>query len=278
MNNKGQIIITELLLYIIVMTIILSLIIFTMVTLDDNQVTRINTKDLNALLDNSLDMLTKTSGTPSNWDKLGFNDIKSIGLKSDNNHFISYDKLIKLKNNNELLDNYFPDDVSYELTLYPKSNRNNLVKIAGNGISNKRQIQSKSRVVLLDYGFNITSFQNDEDNSFCPYNHDRNWTCKAFTVSTNSLNKGKYYIVTNSYTEYILSNTYSENISSSTNTILNINDKMNQLLENENETIYLHINTNKNNTYLAYDKNNKEEYLKEVIKPEIYILNMKIAI
>ena len=34
---------------------------------------------------------------------------------------------------------------------------------------------------------------------------------------------------------------------------------MNQLLENENETIYLHINTNKNNTYLAYDKNNKEE-------------------
>ena len=48
-------------------------------------------------------------------------------------------------------------------------------------------------------------------------------------------------------------------------------------MRNQNQTIFLHILTNNNNTYLVYDTDNKEEFLDEVIKPKTYVLNMKIA-
>lgn len=278
MNNKGQIIITDLLLYLILTTIILSLIIFSMVTLDDNQVTRINIKQLNDLTGDCLDMLTKTSGTPNNWEHADYNEIKTIGLKSNDNHLISYDKLIKLKNNNRLLEKYFPEGVSYELTLYPKNNQNDKMIIAQKSFSNKKQTVSKSEVILLDYGFEITSFTNDKNNEYCYYNHDNNWTCKSFPISRKSLNEGKYYIVTKSNIRYILSNTYSENVTGTSHSTLSINDKLNQLLKNENETVYLHICTGDNNTHMVYDKNNREEFLKYVIDPEVYSLNIKVAI
>lgn len=278
MNNKGQIIITELLLYIIVLTIILSLIIFTMVTLNDNQVTKINNKELNKLLEDNINLLIKTSGNPNNWEKIENNNIKTIGLKSNNNHLISYEKLVKLKNNPQLLDNYFPSGVSYELTIYPKNNPSDKTLIAGNSFSNKKQVLSKSEVILFDYGYKITSFNHDNNTLSCNYNHNSNWICNAFTVSKNLLNKGEYYIITNSDTEYILSDTYSENITDTDKGIIKISDKLNQLMKNENETIYLHINNNNNETYLVYDENNLEEYLKYVIKPEVYILQLKVAI
>lgn len=278
MNNKGQIIITDLLLYIIVLTIILGLIIFSMTILNDSQVTRINNKQLNNLLDNSLETLTETSGLPSKWEYMDNDDIKTVGLKSDNNNFISYQKLMKLKNNKHLLDSYFPSGVAYELTLYPKNNENSRMLIAGNYLSNQKQVFSKSEIILIDYGYNITSFYKDNNINSCYYNHNKDWTCKPFTISKSLLNEGEYYIITNDNIEYILSNTYSENITQNGKGIININNNLKQLIKNENETIYLHITSHNNDTYLVYDKNNIEEYLNNVIKPEVYILNMKVAI
>ena len=278
MNNKGQIIITDLLLYIIILIVILSLITFTIVTLNDNQVTRINNKQLNSILEDNMNTLTKTSGTPSNWEKTNLKNLKTIGLKSENNHLISYEKLMKLKNNNQLLNDYFPSGVSYELTLYPKNNPDNKMLISGNPLSNKKQILSKSEVILLDYGFQTTSFNKDNNNESCYYNHNSSWSCKAFTISKTLLNEGKYYIITNSKTEYVLSNTFSENITEESEGITKINKQLEQLLKTENETIHIHIKNNKNHTYITYDNNNNEEFLKQVIKPETYILNMKIAI
>lgn len=278
MNNKGQIIITDLLLYIIVLTIILSLIIFTMVTINDNQVTRINNRELNNILEENFNTLIKTSGTPDNWEKLDSSNVKVVGLKSNNNHLISYDKLIKLKNNNHLLDKYLPEGVRYELSYYPKDEEENKVILAGNTLSYEKQVLSKSEVILFDYAYDIYSFNDDKNIENCYYNHDNNWTCKAFTISGHLLNEGKHYIITNSNTEYILSNTYSENISGTCKGIHNINNQLKQLIKKENETIYIHIKDVNNNTYLAYDKNNREEFLNTIIKPEIYIINMKIAI
>ena len=278
MNNKGQIIITDLLLYVIVLTIILGLIIFTMETLNDNQVTMINSNQLNDILENNLNMLVKTSGTPDNWEYLNNKDIKTIGLKSKKNNLISYDKLLKLKNNNQLLNNYFPTGVSYELTLCSKNTSNNNMLISGTSFSNKKQVLSKSETILIDYGYQIIQFDSADNNETCYYNHDTNWKCKAFTVNNTLLNEGEYYIITTSDTEYILSNTFNENITDTAKGIKKITNKIKQLTRNENETINMHTKNNNQNTYLVYDKNNRQEFLKQLTKPEIYELNLKIAI
>ena len=96
MNNKGQIIITDILLYLIILLVIFSIVIYATVTLNDNQVTRINNKQLNNLLEDSISALTKTSGTPNNWEELNVNKVDTVGLKSPKNQLLSYDKLIKL--------------------------------------------------------------------------------------------------------------------------------------------------------------------------------------
>lgn len=277
MNNKGQIIITDILLYLIILLVIFSIVIYATVTLNDNQVTRINNKQLNNLLEDSISALTKTSGTPNNWEELNVNKVDTVGLKSPKNQLLSYDKLIKLKNNPYLLDKYFPTGIDYSLTMYSKSNPNNEVLIAGkSNFNNKKQIQSKSTVVLFDYAFDITSFKKENMTVYCPYNHSEQWICKTINVNDESLSSGKYYIISDSDVKYIISNTYSENITGQTKKTC-INNQLEQLMRNQNQTIFLHILTNNNNTYLVYDTDNKEEFLDEVIKPKVYVLNMKIA-
>ena len=202
MNNKGQIIITDILLYLIILLVIFSIVIYATVTLNDNQVTRINNKQLNNLLEDSISALTKTSGTPNNWEELNVNKVDTVGLKSPKNQLLSYDKLIKLKNNPYLLDKYFPTGIDYSLTMYSKSNPNNEVLIAGkSNFNNKKQIQSKSTVVLFDYAFDITSFKKENMTVYCPYNHSEQWICKTINVNDESLSSGKYYIISDSKKE-----------------------------------------------------------------------------
>lgn len=277
MNNKGQIIITDILLYLIILTIILGIIVYAVETVNDNQINRLNNKEINNLLEDSLSTLTKTSGTPDNWEKINTQNIKTIGLKSNNNKYISYDKLNKLKNNKELLNNNFPETIEYTLTLYPKNNKDNIEHIAGkNNISNRKQVYAKEVPIIIDYDFKLTSLKEKTDET-CVYNHDNQWTCTSITISKTLLEQGEYYIITDSNTNYILTNTYSENITGQTNNKIKINNQLQQLKKNENQTITIHTKTVSNNTCLVYDKNNREKYLGEVLKPEVYILNMKIA-
>ena len=277
MNDKGQIIITDILLYLIILLVIFSMLIYATVTLNDNQVTRINNKHLNQLLDDSLYSLTKTSGTPNTWEESNSNNVDTIGLKSTKNQLLSYDKLIKLKNNPYLLDRFFPAGLDYSLTLYPQDNIYEKELIAGKNIfNNKKQVQSKSVLVLFDYDFNTLSFNKETSRESCPYKHDNQWICKPINIDELLLTSGKYYIISESNVEYIFSNTYSENITGQTNKLC-INNQLEQLRKNSNQTIFLHIKTDDNNTYLVYDKNNRENFLEEVIKPKVYILNIKIA-
>lgn len=277
MNNKGQIIITDILLYLILLLVIFSLVIYATETLNDNQVTKINNKQANQFLKDSLSTLTKTSGTPSNWEYSSSNNIQTIGLKSNKGQLLSYDKLIKLKSNPNLLDEYFPDSLDYSLTLYPRDNVNIKELIAGkNSFTNNKQVQSKSVLVLFDYEFNTLSFNKENSSESCPYKHDNQWVCKAININELSLSSGKYYIISDSNVEYIFSNTYSQNATGQTNKLC-INNHLERLRKNTNQTIYLHIKADNNNTYLVYDTKNREKFLEEVIKPRTYVLNMKIA-
>ena len=277
MNNKGQIIITDILLYLIVLTIILSLIVYATNTINQDQVSRVNNKEIQQLLEDNMETLTKTIGTPSNWEDQSINRIEIVGLKSEKNQQISYEKLVRLKNNKQLLNNYFPDSIQYSLTLYPKNNPNNEILIAGQSRLTKTQVQSKNTQVIIDYGYRIIPVNNEDTNTTCPYNHDNQWKCKSITISKTLLDGGKYYIITDANTQYIISNTYSQNITGQTDDKTCINQQLEQLLTNQNQTIYIHTKTDTNNTCIVYDANNREEYLENVIKPEVYVLNMKIA-
>lgn len=276
MNNKGQIIIIDVLLYLIISIIILSTIIYAIETINDNQVTIINNRQLNTLLDDNLSILAKTSGKPDNWENVNNNEIETIGLKSADTHTLSYDKIIKLKNNPHLLENNFPPGVDYSLTLYPKNNPNDEEIIVQKGIfNNKKQIQTRNRQVIIDYNLKVVPL--DDSNDSCCYQHNSNWSCKTININENTLANTKYYLVSDSNIEYILSNTYSENFTGQAKKTC-INSQLEQLMINDNQTISIHTKSNTKNTFLVYDTGDREKFLESVIKPEVYVLKLKIAV
>lgn len=276
MNSKGQIMITDLLLYLLIITILLGMVVYLMATLNNNEVTNVNNHELNNMLSDATRVLTTTSGSPDYWEDLNnMANTKTVGLKSRHNSLISYDKLIKLKSNPHLLDTFFPEGVSYSLTFYPKNRTSSSQLIAGkSSLSNYNHIQSKEVPILIDYGYNVTLVNSSYK---CPLNHNKYWKCIAFTVNSSLLEDGEFYIVTDDNCRYIISNTYLDNITGQTNRIISINNKLDDLKVNDNQTYYLHLNTNNNASYLVYDANDREEFLDNVLRPEVYILNMKVA-
>ncbi len=275
MNDKGQIIITEILFYILLSVIILSVIIYATETINDYQVTGINNRQLNKLLEDNLLTLTKTSGKPENWEKINTNKIETIGLKQTKTDMLDYDKIMRLKDSPQLLENHFPDGVSYVLMLYPKNNPNKREVIAQRGtFNNRKQIRAKNRTVIIDYKLKSTFLKNNES---CPYEHDDKWSCITINVNENILSNTKYYLLSDSNIEYILSNTYSDNITGQTQKTC-INSQIMQLIKNDNQTIHVHTKSDTNNTYLVRDANNRERFIESVIKPEIYVLKLIIAV
>ena len=276
MNDKGQIIITEILFYLLILLIILSIIIYATETINNDQVTKLNNRQLNTLLDDNLQVLTKTSGKPQNWEKLNINEIETTGLKDGESNHLSYDKITRLKENPQLLERQFPEDMDYSLILYPKNNPNSIQTIAKRGtFHNKKQSYTKSTMVLINYNMKCISFYNN--NETCPYEHDAKWSCITININENILSNTKYYLISDSNIEYIISNTYSDNITGQTKRTC-INNQLNQLIRNNNQTIHIHAKGYTKNTYLVYDTNGREIFIESVIKPEIYVLKLKIAV
>lgn len=281
MNSKGQLIITDLMLYIIILVFVVGMVIYALNILNDNNVVTLSNHELNHILQDTLDILVKTEGSPSNWDNISTNNIKTVGLrKNSSTSSISYNKLIKLKNNDYLVDKFIPEGLDYSLNMYSKDNPQNQLHIAGEySLSNKKNIYSKQVPIIIDYGYDIYAICNDNLTYYCPYNHNNlsnNWICKPFLINKTSLNNGKYYILTNKNNEYTLSNTYNHQITGEVSIKKEINSQLDSLLESDNDTIYIHINT-QNTAYLVYDSNNLEEYLDSIYNPEVYILNLSIS-
>lgn len=280
MNSKGQLIITDLMLYIIIFIIIVGIIIYLIGVIENNQVTTLSNHEINQVMDDTLNTLIKTEGTPVNWDKTSEDNINTIGLKKNSTStLLSYNKLDKLKNNNYLMNNYIPEGVSYLLTMHPKNDTKKVTYIAGEySLSDKKNIYSKERPVIIDYDYDIYSFNTNSYNYNCPLDHNnQSWKCIPLTINKTSLNNGTYYILADDDTGFILSNTYNKQVTSETEKPQNINRELEQLIKQDNDTIYIHLNTDKNDTYIIYDSNNNQEHLNSVLKPEIYILKLQIA-
>ncbi|OED30774.1 hypothetical protein [Methanosphaera sp. WGK6] len=282
MNSKGQLIITDLIVYIIILTIIFSMLVYTINNINNNQVMTLNNYESNQLVETILDTLVKTEGTPANWDTITENNIKTIGLRENStSSMISYDKLIKLKNNNYLLTNMFPEGTCYSLIMYPKNNPTNITYIAGNHtLDNNKSIYSKEADIILDFGYNIFRISDNDVNNKCPYNHENkngSWSCKPLEINNAQLGNGIFYIVTRNNVRYILTNSYNQEVMDEVENTKNINNNLKTLLSNDNDTIYIHINTNKNNTYIIYDTKNRHNYLNYILDPEIYKLRLTIA-
>ena len=78
MNSKGQLIITELILYIIIIVICISMILYIFNTINNNQVMILDNRMTNQILEDTMDTLIMSERTPSNWDNLSDKDIKTI--------------------------------------------------------------------------------------------------------------------------------------------------------------------------------------------------------
>ena len=94
MNSKGQLIITDLMLYIIILVFVVGMVIYTLNILNDNNVVTLSNNELNHILQDTVDTLVKTEGSPSNWDNVSTNNIKTVGLRKNSSTLsISYNKL-----------------------------------------------------------------------------------------------------------------------------------------------------------------------------------------
>ncbi len=274
MNNKGQLIITELMLYILLITVILGFLIYLDNTVNNKNIETLSNYEANKMLENSMDMLVNSEGTPTNWQELPTSDVKSVGLKKNSTtNLVSYDKLVKLEDNNNLLDNLLDDSISYSLVLKSEDNISSTT-IAGNTQSNANTY-SKSVPVVVDYDYETLFI--DEENNNCSMNHDKNeYSCCVIFVNNSLLSEGEYYIVaTSDSASYILENSYNEQINGYLKDgVASINSEINLLQKSDNESIELHLNCK--DGYLVYDKNNRVSHIKSVIDPEVYTLKLDI--
>lgn len=75
----------------------------------------------------------------------------------------------------------------------------------------------------------------------------------------------------------MLSNTYGENITGHINSHYDITSQLDSLIHQQEDIIYIHINSNHYDNYLVYDKNNRIEYLNNVAQPEKYTMVIEVS-
>lgn len=275
-DTKAQLIIADLVVYIIVFMIIIAIITTLTIALDRKESEIINNQEYDMIAQNTINALIKSTGTPTNWDKTPTSNIKMIGLRSnETTNMISYMKLVKLKQNPQLMNKLLDYNIAYELTLKDVQNpQNTEIIIKSHHNQNNKNIYTKDAIVKLDYGYNITQIKT-QTNIICPMNHTQNYECMPITVENSTLRDGSYYLLSNcSNNYYIIENSHNEN---TTGHMVNdtINQKMASLMNNVNETLYFHVNSGGGDVYLIYDVNNiKPNY--ENITTKTHILTLKI--
>ena len=275
-DTKAQLIIADLVVYIIVFMIIIAIITTLTIALDRKESEIINNQEYDMIAQNTINALIKSTGTPTNWDKTPTSNIKMIGLRSnETTNMISYMKLVKLKQNPQLMNKLLDYNIAYELTLKDVQNpQNTEIIIKSHHNQNNKNIYTKDAIVKLDYGYNITQIKT-QTNIICPMNHTQNYECMPITVENSTLRDGSYYLLSNcSNNYYIIENSHNEN---TTGQMVNdtINQKIASLMNNVNETLYFHVNSGGGDVYLIYDVNNiKPNY--ENITTKTHILTLKI--
>lgn len=281
MNSKGQIAILDLLLYLLVLTLVLAVALYMYNMIEDTSSGMVHDKQNNEKLNNLADFLCKSPGSPSNWDILPADDIQRVGLcVSNDSYLISYDKLLRLKRDYNLIHTLIPSVYKCNIYIYPTDNPSQITNIVHTYTSqDNNSILTRRIPIIIDYGYDITSIESSNNNNTCPYNHFHQgnlWKCKSFNITTHDLTTGHYHIISKN-SNYMLSNTYGENITGHINSHYEITSQLDSLIHQQEDIIYIHINSNHYDNYLVYDKNNRIEYLNNVAQPEKYTMVIEVS-
>ena len=280
-DSDGQLLSLDLLLYLVALSIVMFLSLYIYLSFDasgsDMIITGLNDKHM----DNLEDALFKTPGMPDNWHLLDDAHVSMVGLCVDNDSYlVSYDKLLKLRDNPGLIYTVFPSEYRCNVMLEPCDNPTNRINIIRSySYGGNENVLTRRIPIIIDYGYNISSFDSDNDNYNCPYNHlndDGNWRCKSFNISRSSLVANRYYILSDN-ANVILSNTYGQNMSLNIKDSTDITDKLNTLITDDEDTIYIHVRSDNHDSYMVCDKNNRPEHLDSVISPEEYTAIIEIS-
>ena len=305
-DQHGLLYSSELLLSIIVLIFIIGIIANLSDGLNEKMLTEEELSSLEAIAIESSDYLLNNPGNPENWEEdIGLNNgivskniIPGLAIKNknvDNGEFfdesasdemimsnaISYNKLIKIKNNyDSLVDrNLFNDSVISSMAIYPLNSEIRPIEMGydfddENDNVNDNNIVTVNRTVKCDfysnfvvYNFNDFELFGDDYNKDMFCNHDTNpnltnhsndgrtlWLCKSFRVYKESLDEYNYYLISdesvkNTGTYWILEslNRTNENKEILNQEVIDLNPFLMEDLENSSDVICsIHFNVPKN--------------------------------
>lgn len=279
LNNKGQLFSLDLLLYLVALSVVLMLSLYIYTYFDSSSADLMHDALSDQRLDTLEEALFKTPGSPANWDET--NRVDTIGLcVSNGSYMISYDKLVRLKANPDLIYTVFPREFKCNIILESTSNPIDRINIINTySYSLNDNVIVRRVPIIIDYGYNISPINSNEDEYNCPYNHlndSVDWRCKSFDISSDTIVDTNYYLVT-SDADVILSNTYGENQTFHINDKMDITDKLKQLIHDDEDTIYIHIHSNSVDNYLVGDKNNRAQHINSVSVPEKYTAIIEVS-
>ena len=297
---------SELLLSIILLIFIIGVVANLSDGLNEKILSEEEISSLEAIAIESSDYLLNNPGNPENWEddeglKNGIvskNIIPGLAIKNKNvengeffdesasdemimSNAISYNKLIKIKNNyDSLVDrNLFNDSVISSMAIYPLNSEIRPIEMGydfddENDNVNDNNIVTVNRTVKCDfysnfvvYNFNDFELFGDDYNKdmFCNHatnpnltNHSNDgrtlWLCKSFRVYKESLDEYNYYLISDESvkdtgTYWILEsiNRTSENEKILIQEVIDLNPLLMEYLENSSDEIYsIHFNVPKN--------------------------------
>ena len=304
-DQYGLLYSSELLLSIIVLIFMIGIIANLSDGLNEKMLTEEELSSLEAIAIESSDYLLNNPGNPENWEEdveldngiVSKNIIPGLAIKNKNvengeffdesasdemimSNAISYNKLIKIKNNYDSLvdENMFNDSVHSSMAIYPLNSKIRPIVMGydfGNEDDNvnDNDIVTVNRTVKCDFysNFAVYDFNDFElfgesfDDGVC--NHDSNpnltdhvnndksfWLCKNFRVYKESLDEYNYYLISdecvkNTGTYWILEslNRTSENKKILNQEVIELNSFFLEDLENSSGEIYsIHFNVPKN--------------------------------
>ena len=305
-DQYGLLYSSELLLSIILLIFIIGVVANLSDGLNEKILSEEEISSLEAIAIESSDYLLNNPGNPENWEddeglKNGIvskNIIPGLAIKNKNvengeffdesasdemimSNAISYNKMIKIKNNyDSLVDrNLFNDSVISSMAIYPLNSEIRPIEMGydfddENDNVNDNNIVTVNRTVKCDfysnfvvYNFNDFELFGDDYNKDMFCNHDTNpnltnhsndgrslWLCKNFRVYKESLDEYNYYLISDESvkdtgTYWILEsiNRTSENEKILIQEVIDLNPLLMEDLENSSDEIYsIHFNVPKN--------------------------------
>lgn len=280
-TDNGQLLSLDLLLYLVALSMVVVLSLYIYLSFDASSSGMMFSSLSDERLDSLEEALFKTPGNPANWQMMDSSQVSAIGLCVDNNSYlVSYDKLIRLKNNPDLIYTIFPSQFKCNVILEPVDNPTNRINIVNSySYGTNDNVLVRRVPIIIDYGYDISPIESNNNDYNCPYNHlndDDYWSCKSFNVTRASLATNRYYIISKN-ADVILSNTYGQEERLHITEHIDITDKLNALIHHEEDTIYIHVHSNNNDSYLVSDKNNRIQHLNSVIAPERYTAILEVS-